>query len=369
MTGVLAKPTSLVYSSEMDERLQARVRERRRALGLSVSDLARRVGISRQALTAIEAGRAAPSTVTSLRLAKVLGCGVEDLFCLWSPQVPGLTSAMPEGARVALGRVGDRWVAHPVSPRRSEPADGIVSADGTVEVLGELGALDQTALIAGCAPVLGLLAGPERGPRCRWIGLSSRASLEALRSGRVHVAGLHLADRSAPEMHDDIVRSALEGWELEVVTLVGWREGLVVAPGNPEGVRGVADLERESLRIAMRPDGAGATRVLRAALAEAGVSRRLAGPEVASHRDAALAVLHGAVDAAVVVEPIAQAYGLPFLPLAEEAFELVVPVTFRDHPGVRLLFDRIAASRFVREIRSLGAYDTSAMGMRRSVCA
>ena len=48
--------------------------------GLSQLQLANRVGISRQALAAIEGGRQVPSTRLALRLARLLGVSVERLF-------------------------------------------------------------------------------------------------------------------------------------------------------------------------------------------------------------------------------------------------------------------------------------------------
>ena len=125
----------------------------------------------------------------------------------------------------------------------------------------------------------------------------------------------------------------------------------------------VADLLRPSARVAQRGPGAGATKVLERALGGAPTS----GPRVASHVEAAHAVLLGACDAAVVVEPVAEAFGLPFVPLSEERFELVVPRAHRDLPGVARLLDRLASAGFLREVSGMGAYDVAAAGARREV--
>jgi DNA-binding XRE family transcriptional regulator len=64
----------------MSGSVRNQLRVHRAALGLSQADVAGRVGISRQAYSAIEAGDAVPSTEVALRLARAFGRGVEELF-------------------------------------------------------------------------------------------------------------------------------------------------------------------------------------------------------------------------------------------------------------------------------------------------
>ncbi|NOY27492.1 MAG: helix-turn-helix domain-containing protein [Oligoflexia bacterium] len=354
--------------------LQSFLASHRRAAGLSLTALAARVGVSRQALTAIEAGRATPSTALALRLARQLGCRVEDLFAIAADAVPDLSVPALVGTRVTLGRVRGRWVAHPIDPRSTDPADGIVGASGSVQPLEDLDDLSNTVLVAGCAPVLGVLSGhlgrQGRGGGARWIHNSSASALRALAQGRVHLAGMHLAELDRPEEHDRLVRQRLPGVPVEIVRLVGWREGLALAPGNPLGLRGVEDLARPGTRVGRRAQGSGAARVLAAALARHGLAQdQIEGPAVASHIDAAFAVLHGAVDAAVIIEPMALAFGLPFLPLAEERFELAVRVDDLSHPGMQRLMARLCSTRFADEVLQMGAYDVTDMGQTRRLVA
>jgi putative molybdopterin biosynthesis protein len=62
--------------------VENRIRSRRQAAGLSQQELARRCGMTRQAMNASEAGHYVPSTLMAMRLAKALGCQVEDLVHL-----------------------------------------------------------------------------------------------------------------------------------------------------------------------------------------------------------------------------------------------------------------------------------------------
>lgn len=59
-----------------------RVREHRRARGLTQAALGAAVGVSRQSIVSTEKGDYAPSVYLALRLAKALRTTVEDLFPL-----------------------------------------------------------------------------------------------------------------------------------------------------------------------------------------------------------------------------------------------------------------------------------------------
>ena len=91
----------------MSPRPPSALRERRLLGGWSQDQLARQVGVSRQALNALERGHAQPSVETALALAAVLGTSVEALFgrspaCAAGPAHP----RRPAGDPVAAGRGG-----------------------------------------------------------------------------------------------------------------------------------------------------------------------------------------------------------------------------------------------------------------------
>lgn len=58
------------------------LRVERARLGLTQSQLAERLGVSRQTVHAIESGKYVPSTVLALKMAKLFGTPVETLFLL-----------------------------------------------------------------------------------------------------------------------------------------------------------------------------------------------------------------------------------------------------------------------------------------------
>lgn len=60
--------------------MKNRLREHREAKGWSQGELARRLGVSRQTINAVETDKYDPSLPLALRLAKLFGVAVPDLF-------------------------------------------------------------------------------------------------------------------------------------------------------------------------------------------------------------------------------------------------------------------------------------------------
>jgi len=60
--------------------LKNHVRELREAMGLTQAELAKRTGVSRQAINAIETGKYDPSIWLAYALAKTFGKPIEDVF-------------------------------------------------------------------------------------------------------------------------------------------------------------------------------------------------------------------------------------------------------------------------------------------------
>ena len=150
-----------------------------------------------------------------------------------------------------------------------------------------------------------------------------------------------------------------------VINFACWELGLAVASGNPRNVRGFADLSRPQLRIVNREPGSGARLVLDEALKELGLqSQRIKGyaRELPGHLEIAEAIALTEADAGVTIRVAAEAYGLSFIPLREERYDLVV---LQDEAGltpVRMMLDALNSRRFAREINQLCAYDTDQMG-------
>ncbi len=353
-------------------------------LGITQQELALAAGVTRQTIGGIEGGLYSPSAAVALRLAKALGCRVEDLFWLESdlPKVlatPVHPFPADQTARVTIAKVGGQWIAHPLFAEhafRNEvvPCDGIgsfIAGSGELEVelLDEPASLDRTVVLAGCTPALSLWSrAAERwypGLRVHWTFASSADALHALARGEVHAAGVHLIDPVTKEHNTPYIRQLTLDRPVVLVNLGVWEEGFLVRPGNPKKLTRGADLAAPNITIINRKKGAGCRLLLDNVLRDDGVEgASVRGYEntASDHFEVAREVSAGRADAGISCASVAAMFGLGFVPLHEVRYDLAVIKDYLDHEPVRQLFATLE-HRWVRsQLRVLGGYNTSRTG-------
>lgn len=361
-----------------------RLKEIRDQRGTGAAELARQVGVRRQTIYAIEARTYIPNTTIALKLAEVLQVKVEDLFSLESHSAPEdqvvraslLYEASGSASAVRLAKVGRATLALPVTPQpQLVPwADGLLRGKpngrgaAQVTVLGNAADWEKRVVLAGCDPAISVLQKEmERrtGLEVLLAMCSSRQALEWLREGRVHIAGSHLRDPDTGEFNLPWVHRLFPKKDAVVVTFAQWEEGIVVRPGNPKRIKRVEDLARKDVKFVNRDAGSGSRLLLDTRLAAIGVeARRVNGyaREAASHLEAAQLVLAGDVDCCLATRLAAQVFGLDFIPLDSERFDLVTLQSHLQLPGVQALLDSLNRAALRRQLEVLAGYDTTQTG-------
>lgn len=113
------------------------------------------------------------------------------------------------------------------------------------------------------------------------------------------------------------------------VECVGRTQGLMVAPGNPLGLRGFGDIARPGVRYVNRQKGSG-TRILADYLCKKeGVDPGAVygyGREEFTHTAVAAQIAGGTADAGMGICSAAKIYGLDFLPVCVEQYDLIIPI-------------------------------------------
>jgi putative molybdopterin biosynthesis protein len=298
---------------------------------------------------------------------------------------------MDDWVRVRLGAVGGEVVATPL-PRGAGVLTSLVRADGllvvpagsegyhagtavSVELLRTLDEIARTIVVIGSHDlVLDLAASALRAAdpliTLASSNVGSLGGLVAVRDGLCHLAGSHLLDPATGEYtlpYLDRVFGAGQAGDVAVVRLVHREQGLLVAPGNPLGLTGIEDLARPGVRYVNRQRGAG-TRVLLDHLlgqlrlapdAVAGYAR-----EEPTHLAVAAAVAAGRADAGLGIMAAAAPFGLGFVPVAREPYDLVVAPGALDGPQLAPLWSLLADPGFRASVEALGGYSTRETGRR-----
>jgi putative molybdopterin biosynthesis protein len=366
----------------------------RQTRGFSQQQLAGMAGVSRQAVSAVESGHSDPSLRVALALAQALGMSVEQLFGPGEPTAPVTAVSVAPlaapgvggqavGERVMLAPVGDRFVALPLRGDTGVglgflPAGGLAVRGDRITPSGPsappaafeeiavrpIGPPRPTVVVAGCDPALPLLATPlsllDPPVAFAWWPCGSGEALRLARAGLVHAAGVHTQTGNG-----DGGAGLPAG--AEVVGFTAWREGLTVRPDLRAVVTGLDAIARRRLRIVNREPGAEARRLLdreRARLKLDPADLIGYDAQAAGHLQVASAVAAGLADAGVASEPAARAYGLAFVPLAHERFNLVIPAEHTASREAQALLRVLTSPWLLAQLASIPGYDASPCGER-----
>ena len=296
-----------------------------------------------------------------------------------------------EFVRVRLGQVGGRLVAAPLA-RGSGVVSSFMKADGILEIPQgseglEAGAavsvrllrpardLEHTLVAIGSHdPLLDELsdllhqADPSAFMSSSHVG--SMGGLMAIRRKETHMAGCHLLNEIDGTYNTATLEKQFPKGGIYQVECVGRTQGLMVAPGNPLRLSGFKDISRPGIRYVNRQKGSG-TRILADYLcrkegvdpaAVYGYER-----EEFTHTAVAAQIAGGTADAGMGIWSAAKIYGLDFLPVCVEQYDLIIPDYAWDSPMIRRVLEILAGPAFRARLEKLGGYTLDQPGRVRRV--
>ncbi|MGE5576805.1 MAG: molybdopterin biosynthesis protein [Syntrophothermus sp.] len=290
-----------------------------------------------------------------------------------------------EFVRVRLGKVGDRLLASPLS-KGAGIVMSMVRADGLIRVpmasqgipSGGLAEVElyrsmeeilQTVLLSGSHdPILALLGNAMSkkypGTSLAVSAVGSLGGLLAINRREAHLAAANLLDEESGEYNLPYVRRYVSGGSY-VVNLAFRRQGLIVRPGNPKGIRDFADLLRPDVAFVNRERGSGTRIWLDIELARRGLApEQINGyqREEFNHTAVAVAVAGGSADAGLGLYSAARALGMDFVLLGEEEYDLIIPEEFYELELVQKLLATARDADFIALAEALGGYRMSRTG-------
>lgn len=294
-----------------------------------------------------------------------------------------------EFVRVRLGQVGGKLMASPLG-RGSGVVSSFMKADGILEIpqglegyaagsavqvrlLRPAEELENTLVAIGShdplldeAADLLHLADPSLCMSSAHVG--SMGGIMAVRRGETHIAGVHLLDERDGSYNVSFIKKYFPGGGVRLVECVGRTQGLMLPAGNPLGIRSLEDLLREGMRYVNRQKGSG-TRILidylcrKNGVDPAGIYGY--DREEFTHTSVAAQIAAGTADAGMGIYSAAQLYGLDFLPVCVEQYDLLIPDSAFDTPMVQRLLEVMRSDDFRRRLEKLGGYRLETPGAVR----
>lgn len=291
-------------------------------MGWSQTELARRADIPRASLSAVETGRAKPSVDTALKLARCLGCSVEDLFA------PAAPESAPDWAWSGAGQARGAYRAEVNGRTFWYPAEVLDFGPWTPDVGVQLPAAlaappPATVVLASDDPLAGILVDALRrmDVRCLVFARTAARAERLLAHQRVHGATRwHAPPETPPPDPPGAVRCPL----------YDSRWGILLSPALR---RAGADAWRAPQTRWLRGPRGGPDRRLWSTIGGAPAAT----DEITRPLDMGRAITAGLADAAMGTEGLAQMFGLAFVPLETLRLSLAVwPADGADRMGTVL---------------------------------
>jgi excisionase family DNA binding protein len=242
-------------------------------------------------------------------------------------------------------------------------------------------------LLAGMARPYGVvpaepppIIGGSHDPLLQWALSESRAGLAILPEGSevgyqrflnggLLAAAVHFHDLAdtGKDANPEIVAREAHLYDAVLIGFAAREQGLIVAAGNPLGIARLREVHGRRLRMAVRPEGAGAQQLLEGLLhaehlpIEELKTTRLAptGPDVAQ------AIRAGQADCGIATRAVATAAGLDFVLLCVEHFDLLMRQRDYFRPPMQKFLRLLADPRFAARAKELGGLDVTAAGSVR----
>ena len=193
----------------------------------------------------------------------------------------------------------------------------------------------------------------------------SLPGLLSLQKNESDIAGSHLWDEQSETYNAPIIQRLFPGEKIAMVTLARRKVGFMVKSGNPLNIQSITDLARPDVRFINRQAGSGTRVYLDSLLQKSNIETteiRGYNEERITHSEVAAAVFDSRADTGIGLEAAARAYGLDFIYLTLERYDLVMREQTLDLAPVQQLIQWIQSDGFQALLRRLGGYEHTESG-------
>ena len=197
---------------------------------------------------------------------------------------------------------------------------------------------------------------------------NSTGSTEGLRlmdSGITDIAWCHLIDPESRQYNIPYITSLFSGRKVTVVHLFYRELGFISSGDSPKKVENFEDLTSQGIKFINRQKGSGTRVLLDQKITEYQIkSDSIKGyeDEVYTHIEVGLSIISGNANAGIGTVAVARLFGLDFVPIVKESFDMVLDQTTFFNDGIQAFIASLNSDGFKDKVKLLGDYDFSDSG-------
>lgn len=191
--------------------------------------------------------------------------------------------------------------------------------------------------------------------------VGSMGAIMAVKRGEAQMGAIHLLDEATGEYNTSFVAKCFKDGGVKLEKGVKRVQGIMVAKGNPKGIKEFKDMARDDISYVNRQKGAG-TRILCDYLIKKngmnaadiyGYER-----EEFTHTSVAAQIASGTADAGLGIYSAAKTYDLDFIPICNEEYDLLIDEKAYDSEKIKDFLKVLHSDELKERLKRLGGYET-----------
>lgn len=214
-----------------------------------------------------------------------------------------------------------------------------------------------------------LLITSEEKIQLRLQSRGSQAGIHALIRGEADLTTAHLLDPETGEYNLPYLQK-IAGEPLELLTLAWRDQGLYLRSDSNLKIKNIRDLKEQDIIFINRQQGAGTRILFDYQLEQSNIKpAEIKGydREEYTHAAIAQAVAVGSADTGLGIRAVAKAFGLDFLPLFSERFEMIYPARLADDYRINKIKEILKGDKFQKYLTEQTGYDLKNTGQIRTL--
>ncbi|MDP8011791.1 MAG: molybdopterin biosynthesis protein [Thermoplasmata archaeon] len=232
--------------------------------------------------------------------------------------------------------------------------------DIEIYLLGNAINIPNLTIIGSHCPLLENLISNIR--NVKYIRVGSTAGWYAVKNGEADMAGTHLLDEKTGKYNLPFIEKFGLNDKAVIIRGYGREQGILLKKGNPKNINSVKDFLRDDVTIINRVKGSGTRTLLDILLEKEAekigidfeyVIKNIKGYhfEGKTHSSVASAVSQGRADAGISLKFYAELYGLDFIPIGFEIYDLLVKKDSLDKNEVKEIINLLKSNETAEIIR------------------